>query len=128
MFKCQFFVHLPLVFKENKAPYSIRVSEFNFDPGLNINDQVTLRDVSLVESTDVITGKRNRSPGYSFKALVTQRNYAIEQRSDNNEVEDTFILEIKLEIADKEIMLRMVEQILSIYPDVFEKYSPELNN
>jgi hypothetical protein len=124
MFKCHFLVYLPIVQKNGENnPLSFRIAEFDFDPGLAIGSEVTLQDVSLTSSYR--NGKRVvdsfSTPKFRFKALVTDRKYLIRQENDNNIVTDKLVLNVILEIADKDIIPEMVEQLISTFPDDYEK-------
>lgn len=129
MFKCYFIIRLPIVPIDGGNELSIRVAEFNFNPNLNINDQVIFQNVEISQTHDKPLSLRIKSsePKYTFEASVTKRYYHVTQYTEHNRVEDKFSLKIEFEIADKEIMSQMVNKIVSNFPDKYKAYSPELN-
>jgi hypothetical protein len=129
VFKCYFNILLPLVPIDGGNQLSIRVAEFNFDPGLNINDQVLFQDVAISQTHAEHTGQRIKSSSstFTFEASVTKRYYHVTQNTENDRVDNKFSLKIEFEIADKEVMSKMVDQIVSKFPDAYKAYSPDLN-
>ena len=102
MIECTVYLHLPL----KEYPY-ISIMRYSFDPCLKVGDRVSVVDLKWDKITEN-SGGLYVEPGIlaSFEALVTIRKYCIDYKRKN-----TILLEIGLEMADKELLPKLVEII-----------------
>lgn len=105
MFECIVGVELPLYNPQTKEPISFRIAQYDFDPGLQVNDLVLLEEVTFSQKFNKETGERLKTIGrrFSFEAIVKKRNKIISSEIEvGNQIQDRLILWIVLEMADKE--------------------------
>lgn len=104
MLKCKVFLRLPL-----KDCPDVSIAEYNFDPGLKVGDQVSVKDWTWQKIKDNESGLWvSGEETFSFEAMVTLRKYVIEPQ---NFQEANFRILIGLEMADKEQLLKLAEII-----------------
>jgi hypothetical protein len=99
MIECVISIHLPL----QDYP-DVEIARYSFDPGLRVGDIVNIRNLEW----DLITQFQVKEGIYilEFEAMVTIRKYLIDYDRKN-----TFLIDIGLEMADKEHLSRLVEII-----------------
>jgi hypothetical protein len=103
----EYIVHMPLPVKfkgQEDENQWIEVAKYNFDPGLQINDEVELRDIHY--------GGWGDKP-FSFTAMVIKKTKTIKPQRGSN---DIFCIDIFVELADKEELERM--------RDIFKRHNP----
>ena len=102
MFECQIYIHLPL----DNLP-DVEIARYEFDPGLQIKDQVNVVDLVWSKIPDDTT-LMYEEKSFSFEAMVTIRKYQIEPRNSKDAI---FRVLIGLELADKEQLSELAEII-----------------
>ncbi len=119
MFECVVHVEMPIYPGEERRIESYRIASYAFDPGLQVEDKVQVKDASFFQSKR--NGQRVRSlllERFSFQGIVKERRKIIEPDAelDNGEVIDKLVLLIVLEIADKE-QLPEIAKIMREYEE-----------
>jgi hypothetical protein len=100
MLECRIYVHLPM----DNLP-DVEIARYNFDPGLQIGDKVSVVDLVWGRIPDRTSAIYEES-FFSFEAIVTNRKYQIEPQSDT---EDIFRVSITLELVDREQIPQLAE-------------------
>ena len=119
MFECVVNVELPIYPGEKREITSYQIASYDFDPGLEVEEQVKVNDASFFQIKR--NGKRVRSTQverFSFQAIVKERTKIVEPdfEIDAGEVVDKLTLLIVLEVADKE-QLPEISRILRANED-----------
>lgn len=102
MLECRIYVNLPLYKLSD-----VEIARYEFDPGLQIGDKVTVVDLVWGKIPDDAS-EIYEEKFFSFEAIVTNRTYQIEPQSYK---EDIFRVSIELELIDKEQLLQLAEII-----------------
>ena len=109
MFKCFVRLEVPLKPKgqQLESPIFWQVAEYDYDPGLQVGDEVQVTDWRI--------GYHSDKP-VTFIALVTKRSKHIKPQKP----QDAFEISIHLEMADKDELSRIVEIFKKLNPGDFE--------
>lgn len=105
MFECIVFVELPIYPGDNEEIESYRIASFSFDPGLQLGEEVQVDEASFFLNSLPASGRRVRGQEarFSFRAIVKEKLKLIQPDAQGeNGVTDKLVLQIVLEIADKE--------------------------
>jgi hypothetical protein len=113
MYVCELQVFLPLCIEGTNDPICFKIASFSFDPGLYEKDLVLVRNAAFL--TTKVNGVKVDGSGqkFSFEGLVIKRRKMVEVGAN-----DTFVLMITLEIADKE----QVPEITDMLKKISSKY------
>jgi hypothetical protein len=84
-----------------------KVAEYNFDPGLQVGEQIVLSDIHFGEWQD---------EPFSFRAMVVRKEKTVKPHKDG----DIFRIDVFVERADKEELERMREILKRLNPGKFE--------
>ena len=84
-----------------------KVAEYNFDPGLQVGEQIVLSDIHFGEWQD---------EPFSFTARVVRKEKTVKPHKDG----DIFRIDVFVERADKEELERMREILKRLNPGKFE--------
>ena len=121
MFECILVVYLPISTGANEGSF-FRVAQYNFEPNLQVGDQVSLENVNFTISQDNVSGERKpNTKNFNFCASVMKKNKVILTEKRNNQVVDIFRVVINLEIKDKEMMPQIVKYMLDTFPNDYTK-------
>lgn len=132
MFTCEIAVSLPLYQEGTQRRLDFIIARYSFDPGLQFGDEVRINDATFTqewktegryekgERQQIIRQVEGTGPKFSFDARVIGRKKVIEPKVP----EDSFVLKIGLEIADKEQMPEMVNYLKETFPGKYEGYLP----
>ena len=84
-----------------------KVAEYNFDPGLQVGEQIVLSDIHFGEWQD---------EPFSFRAMVVRKEKTVKPHKDG----DISRIDVFVELADKEELERMREILKRLNPGKFE--------
>jgi hypothetical protein len=84
-----------------------KVAEYNFDPGLQVGEEILLSNIHFGEWQD---------EPFSFTAMVVRKVKTVKPHKDG----DIFRIEVFVELADKEKRERMREILKRLNPGKFE--------
>ena len=107
----EYFIYMPFPLKtkgsESDEIVWTKVAQYNFDPGLQVDDEVDL-------STHF--GGWEDKPFFFKKARVVRKDKIVKSQKDG----DIFRIEVFVELADKEDLVRMREILRKLNPGKFE--------
>lgn len=84
-----------------------KVAEYNFDPGLQVGEEILLSDIHFAKWQD---------EPFLFTAMVVRKVKTVKPHKDG----DIFRIEVFVELADKEELERMREILKRLNPGKFE--------
>jgi hypothetical protein len=123
MLECKFLLDLPVCSTETDEKLFLQVAKLNFDPGLQTGDEISFQDVSINNLINIATGKRTAIDKLKFTAIVLKRGYLIKSVHKNDNSDDIFVLNIFIEMAEKEKVEDLVSDLTSRYPDTYKRQS-----
>ncbi|MBE9098856.1 hypothetical protein [Vacuolonema iberomarrocanum] len=137
-FQCEFIlVGLPLRHKPTDVERQLVIAKLDFDPHLQVRDIVQINDSALGIATRLDDDpksdsfgssyriRKQNAPRFDFQAQVVDKKYRLNvDLVTSRGVTDELTILIWLEIADKELMSKMVETIVQKYPEIYE-FTPD---
>jgi hypothetical protein len=108
----EYIVNMPFPLKVKDAGVEvdttwIDIAKYNFDPGLQVGDEIEVSDLKFGGSED---------EPFSFTALVVKKVKTVKPRKDG----DIFSIDVLIEVADKEEFERIREIFKRLNPGKFE--------
>ena len=107
----EYIIHMPfplkLKDKESKSLWT-KVAQYNFDPGLQVGEEIVLSDIHFGDWSD---------KPFCFRAMVVKKEKNVIPRKEG----DIFRVDLYVELADKEELERMREIIKRLNPGQFEE-------
>jgi hypothetical protein len=107
----EYIINMPFPLKSKSTEFdniSTEIARYNFDLGLQIGDQIVLSDIHF--------GGWEDKP-FSFRAVVVRKEKTIKPQ---RECDDLFIIDIYVELADKEELPRMRDVLIRLNPGKYE--------
>jgi len=108
----EYIVNMPFPLKIKDVEVEVeslwtKVAQYNFDPGLQVGEEIVLSNIHFGEWQD---------KPFSFRAMVVRKEKTVKPHKDG----DTFRIDVFVELADKEELERMREILKRLNPGKFE--------
>jgi hypothetical protein len=108
----EYIVNMPFPLKVKDLEVEVeslwtKVAKYNFDPGLEVGEEIVLSDIHFGEWQD---------KPFSFRAMVVRKEKTVKPHKDG----DIFRIDVFVELADKEELERMREILKRLNPGKFE--------